>query len=182
MDDQRPRQHSEQPQGLVTTDAAGPRDQYRIDPEVVSLRAEVASLRAQLTQTEQQRDAFRRDFDAELDGNALLRRRLGARESETMFAFVDRLAQEHAEVRAQLTEAQQARDALTPAARNYYPMFKRAEAAEASLASLRQLPVKWRKEVATVLGFPTTIFAVTQCADELDAALAGAGPTPTQEP
>jgi hypothetical protein len=56
--------------------------------------AHVKKLQAKLAEVEAERDAYKRDFGAELDGNAAMRTRLGARESETMFAFVDRLAAE----------------------------------------------------------------------------------------
>lgn len=47
-------------------------------------------------------DTYKADLDAELAGNALLRKRLGARENETMFQFVDRLAAEQTQPVARL--------------------------------------------------------------------------------
>ena len=55
---------------------------------------EITALRQQVKELQGERDAYKRDFDAELAGNAAMRERLGARPNETMFAFVDRLAAE----------------------------------------------------------------------------------------
>jgi hypothetical protein len=105
------------------------------------------------------------------------------------WGMVVRAAVEH--LRAQLTDAQQARDLWKVAAEKEVAAGK---AAEATLASLRQLITGWRErgdnlqENATfadanlVTSHGEVGIALHRCADELDAALAGAGPTTTREP
>ncbi len=59
-----------------------------------------------LASIEAERNAFKRDLDAELAGNAELRSKLGARDNETMWQFADRLA---AEVEALRVDAERYR-------------------------------------------------------------------------
>jgi hypothetical protein len=84
-----------------------------------ALRAEIMSVNRELAQAEiranyhanrvaiieEERDAHKGDLDAELSGNAALRRDFGARDDETMCEFVARLARERDEARKQLSDA-----------------------------------------------------------------------------
>ena len=56
--------------------------------------ATVASQAHTIAELTAERDAYRRDFEAELAGNAALRVKHGARDDETMFAFLERLTAE----------------------------------------------------------------------------------------
>lgn len=74
--------------------------------DVQNLVNRLAESDAEVEQLRQEKDAYRRDFEAELAGNGEMRRRLGAHEDETMFAFVDRLENEHAALRQQVESLQ----------------------------------------------------------------------------
>jgi chromosome segregation ATPase len=184
-----------------------------INKERQQAAAEVASLRAQLTQLEGgwDKETVKKqvaDFNVLCDTIRELRAQLteARRERDANHAHACELSLEERDLRKALTEAQQARDdareLLATAAMRINcagPVHHRidvlrgqlteygqkaeakAEAAEATLASLRQLAVKWRNWAIDWQN-PSAVDTIENCADELDAAIAGAGPTPPQEP
>jgi hypothetical protein len=127
-----------------------------IDQSLAEL-AEVASLRAQLTEAQQARDQM--SIDA-------------SQRKDEIFKLISEVLHE--------------RDKVEEMAQRADRYLTRAEAAEATLASLRQLSQKWRNRAAPNFADPEATedtlaywAGAKQCAKELDAALAGAGPTPT---
>ena len=163
------------------------REEMTVYLKVEGLLNEHEAMRAQLTEAQQEAKDLERDVNLWIQRAAVE----ADRADDAVIA---------------LTEAQQARDQLQqvlwPDGKRYFLNGKpcapeaqtaalqrvmlqhdaeRIRAAEATLASLWQLPEKWRRrEAATLRKSDGQIFRV--CAGELDAALAGAGPTPPQEP
>ena len=82
---------------LRATDAALDSTQVAID----RLNKEISEARAEAA-------AYKRDFEAELAGNAALRQKYGARENETMFDFIDRMVKERDHFKAMLRERAEA--------------------------------------------------------------------------
>ncbi len=147
------------------------------------LSAEVASLRAQLTNEHAHVMRLLQD-------NAALEQQLRDTGAQLTEAHRERqrIHHDYCETLAALTEAQQARDIAQKAWNRldiekanaigaWQKAIERAEAAEASLASLRQLP-RFAAEWHSGDREPGTMVECVS-AKALDAALAVAGPTPT---
>ena len=62
--------------------------------------SEVEKIRHERDEARAEAAAYKRDFEAELSGNAALRQKHGARENETMFDFIARMARERDDARA----------------------------------------------------------------------------------
>lgn len=72
--------------------ASGACNLFSCSSEKARLTEQIGRLCIRAERAEAERDAFKRDFDAELDGNAAIRKMFGARDDESFFAFIQRLA------------------------------------------------------------------------------------------
>lgn len=78
--------------------------------QIEVLRAEVSRLQAEVDRLTKERDAYKHDFDVELDGNIALRRKHGARDGETMWCFFERVVGERDAALARAEKAEAERD------------------------------------------------------------------------
>jgi uncharacterized coiled-coil protein SlyX len=60
------------------------------EAKLMKLEAETVARWERIKELEAERDAYKRDFEGELAGNMVMRQRFGAKDSETMHAFLER--------------------------------------------------------------------------------------------
>lgn len=73
-----------------------------------STQVDIDRMNKKLSEARAEAAAYKRDFEAELAGNAALRQKHGARENETMFDFIDRMVKERDHFKAMLRERAEA--------------------------------------------------------------------------